>query len=280
MLSGYCINKQHNFILPYSGMNMLYRTLHYLLLCCSTFLFAQTHPEQLIQDVFQSELVYPQESGELQFTISPNLQNSRPVNLLSSPVAIEYGLSDSWQIEFSWMGYVHQENSLSGNISGPGDVEIGTKWRFLSPGHRNIQSAVGLDLQLPTGGTDGINEDDPAVEPYVIAAMDLNWLNDAHIFTQVGGEISLTSETDDAPGIFMNSGIIYPFRTFCVSTELNWITADEIAEIYVTPGIISTYGSYEFGFAIPIGVSSPADTYRIIAQFSIEFSLNGDETPD
>ena len=51
---------------------------------------AQEPGEQPLQELFQTEVVYPQEKGALQFTSAASFSNVN--KKLSSDVAVEYGL--------------------------------------------------------------------------------------------------------------------------------------------------------------------------------------------
>ncbi len=58
--------------------------------------------EQPIQEVFQTELVYPQERGEVQLTFSPRYGKGGGQSLFQAPVSVEYGITKNWQVEVEW----------------------------------------------------------------------------------------------------------------------------------------------------------------------------------
>src|SRR5215469_10045714 len=79
------------------------------------FLFASSvpalcDPPDRLEELFQSETVYPQEKGEFQLTLMPRFLDHRHGNAFVSPVGFEYGLTDSWQVEGDWDSYVRDRD--------------------------------------------------------------------------------------------------------------------------------------------------------------------------
>jgi hypothetical protein len=56
---------------------------------------AQESYEQPLQEVFQTDLVYPQERGEVQITFAPQFAQENQRDLLHYSVGIEYGLTEA-----------------------------------------------------------------------------------------------------------------------------------------------------------------------------------------
>jgi hypothetical protein len=64
---------------------------------------AQAGGEEPVQEVFQTELVYPQEKGAFQLTSSFTF--SKADKELSNDLTLEYGLTHSWQIDLQWQSF-------------------------------------------------------------------------------------------------------------------------------------------------------------------------------
>jgi hypothetical protein len=64
---------------------------------------SQEQLEQPVNEVFQNEMVYPQEKGGFQFT-STSIFSKAEKNF-SNHLALEYGLSRRWQINLEWESY-------------------------------------------------------------------------------------------------------------------------------------------------------------------------------
>jgi hypothetical protein len=87
---------------------------------------AQSEPDQPVQEVFQTELVYPQEKGAFQFTSSSTL--GRVNKKFSHDLSIEYGLTHAWQISLEWETFGRKTNE-DGLISrGSGDLRFAGAW--------------------------------------------------------------------------------------------------------------------------------------------------------
>lgn len=61
---------------------------------------------QLLNEVFQAETVYPQEEGEVQLLLGPTFSDGDDRNLFQVPFSIEYGITDVWQLEVAWDTFV------------------------------------------------------------------------------------------------------------------------------------------------------------------------------
>ncbi len=74
----------------------------------ASFANAQSGRERPLQDVFRTDLVYSQDRGEIQFTTGPGMVWNHGRRLLQFPTQAEYGLTDSWQLQFDWDGWQRQ----------------------------------------------------------------------------------------------------------------------------------------------------------------------------
>jgi hypothetical protein len=74
---------------------------------------------QPIQEMFQSNLVYPQEKDEIQFTLLPSFRKSASSNNARTLFEVEYGITDALQIIFEWDGLLYKNPNNGPTISGP-----------------------------------------------------------------------------------------------------------------------------------------------------------------
>ena len=59
---------------------------------------------QPIQEMFQSNLVYPQEKDEIQFTLFPSFNKNQSGQKARTLFEVEYGITDAFQVIFEWDG--------------------------------------------------------------------------------------------------------------------------------------------------------------------------------
>lgn len=112
---------------------------------------AQEEKDQPLQEVFQTEMVYPQEKGALQFSAA--LIFGRVNKKFSNDLTLEYGLTQAWQVSLQWESFARQKTE-GGLISrGSGDLRIGTKYSFMNirgshfqKGMRSCSKAIGYSL--------------------------------------------------------------------------------------------------------------------------------------
>jgi len=228
--------------------------------------------EQPIQEVFLSELVYPQEERETQISIAVQYENNDD-DAYRTPLSLEYGITGAWRIELEWDAYADHERAGGGRTAGTGDVEIGTAYSFMNLGGSDVHAALGSSVTLPTGDDDReLGEGETTYEPYGVVAMDTPLLPRSQVFTQLGTELN-----DGAPEWFWNIGFFVPFdhrNRYVLTTEFNWTEEER----YLTPGVVFNLpGTWELGVGAPIGLTSEADDYRVILFLTFEFGGTGDD---
>jgi len=247
----------------------------------------QEESQQLVQEVFQSELVYPQDKGEVQITAGSVWHDERGGRLNEVPLQLEYGLTDRWQVD---MAVTEVSHRFDGGESsrGFGDLEIGTKYAFMNIGGSHTHAAIGADLTLPTGNEDrDLGEGLVQFEPYLAIGHDLQSLNNAHVFGQVAlGLMRRSGSADGAEGdpaheLSLNSGLIVPINHARLVAEVNWSSnrwnhdGDE-SSLFVTPGVVwDLPGTWEVGVGVPIGLTNDGDRFRVAAQLIYEFGGDG-----
>src|SRR6185369_14891092 len=181
---------------------------------------------QLVQEVFQSELVYPQDKGEVQLTIAPSSSHADEGNTRVVPLRVEYGITNAWQLE-AQIETMHGLRTDGGErASGLGDVELGTMYSFMNIGGSHLHAAVGADLTLPTGNPNrGLGEGLTQFEPFVAVGRDLPNLGNAHLFGHAALDfVRRTRGESDAPAaheLSVNGGIIVPLHNLRFVGELN-----------------------------------------------------------
>ena len=258
-------------------------------LCITTFLTqpataqAQTTTERPLQELFQTETVYSQEKGELQFTFISNFSQGAAQKLFQTPVAIEYGVADEWQVSVEWSATNHL-TTASGKTRGPGELRIGAKHSWMNIGHSDFHVAAGFELGLPTGSTrKGLSEGKFEYEPYVVVAKDFPKLSHLQIFSQLGlslarsGSEALTSIGEAAnKTVEWNNGLFVPYRRARLTAEINWSKSAAENSLYFTPGVVwKMPRDLEFGVGVPIWLSPDADHFRTIVKLTYEFGGAG-----
>ncbi len=80
---------------------------------------------QPIQEMFQSNLVYPQEEDEIQLPLFPSFRKDNNSERSRTLFEVEYGITDAFQIILEWDGLVYKNPDNNSTHSGPGDIELG-----------------------------------------------------------------------------------------------------------------------------------------------------------
>jgi hypothetical protein len=247
--------------------------------------------EQPIQGVFQTDLVYSQDKGEVQLTLAPQWHRAGKSREWIIPLTIEYGLTGAWQVELEWEMFKHSNPGEGSTTLGVGDLAIGTQYSFLNIGGAHFHAAVALHILFPTGNIhDDLTEGFIEYEPSLILAKDFPGLNNLQLFTQIGiGLVQRIKSPDDsaerepaAHEFFLSAGFFLPFQhpigTFAFTSEFTWTTNEwnnsgKEDQKYYTPGLVwNLDNGWEIGIGAAIGLNDDADAYRVIGMLTYEFA--------
>ena len=241
---------------------------------------------QPIQEMFQSNLVYPQEKDEIQFTLFPSFRKSDSSNNARTLFEVEYGITDALQIIFEWDGLLYKNPNNGPTVSGPGNIEVGAQYSWMGMGDGNTHFSFGNLIEFPVGQVEsGLTEGFLEIQPFIVLARDFPEFNQSQVFLEFGFDWvkqirnvpeSIEPETDN---ISWNIGAFYPIELWRATLEINGnnnkLDGGSINEIYITPGTIYKLSKeWEIGMATPIGITKTSDDYRVIGYLMWEFELD------
>jgi len=241
---------------------------------------AQEPPAQPLQELFLTEVVYPQERGEVQLTVGSLVDRSAPGTTALTPVSIEYGLTNRWQVEAGWNGYRQSAPVLSRYRTE--SVSVGTKYSFMNIAHSHVHAAVGLDADFhPMAVADNEQADGTEIEPFMSLAVDLP--RRVTLFGSVGtgldsSEVVALFRHGEAPAqsATISVGGLVAFHHLTLTTEytdrsdsLPWRVD---GAPLLTPGVVlHPGGDWEFGLGAPIGMRTGDHTVGLAMHVLKEF---------
>lgn len=240
---------------------------------------------QPLEELFQTELVYPQEKNEFQFSLSPEFQRLNNYNQILIPIKAEYGITNSWQVELDWCSYQNRYIHALSTDKGIGNLQIGTQYSFMNIANSNFHAAAGFEIDIPLRNIpDESEERNLEYEPYVLLAFDFPRLNHSQLFAQAGlgfvlqKGIRKENEEPETKEFKLNGGLFVPFRKTILTSEISWNSVNDENQIYYTPGmVLNLSGGWETGIGVPIGLNNQSDKYRIVAMITFEFSISDDD---
>lgn len=229
--------------------------------------------EQALEEVFQSDLVFPQERGEIQITLGASGFDREEGDRLQVPLTLEYGITDRFQVELEWDGYLRDRfDGDEPSADGFGDAEIGVAYSWMAIRGSGWHAAAGFELPVELGDAppeddDEEEEAEEEVAPFFVLARDLPG--------RPGGQVSLNGGVEIGGGEtewFGNLVGFVPIKSWVLTAEINWTEE----ESYFTPGIVwHPGGEWELGAGFPIGLGSEADDWRWIATVTYEIEPRG-----
>ena len=109
---------------------------------------------QLLNEVFQTELVYPQGKGEVQIFLEGAYSEGDEGKGYHLPLVVEYGITDSWQLGLDWTLF-QQHNPEDGHTgSGTGDLALTTKYAFMNIGGSDFHASLNFAVEFPIADID------------------------------------------------------------------------------------------------------------------------------
>jgi hypothetical protein len=241
---------------------------------------------QPIQEMFQSNLVYPQEKDEIQFTLFPSFKKSQDAQKIRTLFEVEYGITDALQVIFEWDGLLYKNPRINPAIAGVGNIEVGAQYSWMGMGDGNTHFSFGNLIEFPVGPVEsGLTEGFLEIQPFIVLARDFPEFNQSQVFLEFGFDWvkqirnvpeSIEPEIDN---ISWNIGAFYPIELWRATLEINGnnnkLDGGSINEIYITPGTIYKLSrEWEIGMATPIGITKTSDDYRVIGYLMWEFELD------
>ena len=241
---------------------------------------------QPIQEMFQSNLVYPQEEDEIQFTLFPSFSKNLSGQKARTLFEVEYGITDAFQVIFEWDGLLYNNPRAGSTIAGPGNIEVGAQYSWMGLGDGNTHFSFGNLIELPVGPVEnGLTEGFIEVQPFIVLARDFPKLNQSQIFFEFGfdwvDQVRSVPESSEpeVDSITWNVGAFFPIGLWRATIEINgsnnkWDGGNR-NDIYVTPGTIYKLSKeWEIGVAAPIGATKTSDDYRVVGYLMREFELD------
>lgn len=237
-------------------------------------------PRQPIQELFLTDVVYPQEKGEIQFTVGALVDRTRDDRAALMPLSIEYGITNRWQVEASWDGYTQFHSAPFAHLRSA-RKSIGAKYAFMNIAHAPVHAAIGFDVEFPDkGAIEDDEETDVEFEPSLSMAAGLTH----HVTVFAAANLSLSrrdasalfeGEPPDDPGT-LGGGVMFTMARVTAALEytnrsdnLPWrINGSPI----VTPSLTVHPGAqWELGFGVPVGVRAgshrPGLALHVIKEF-------------
>ena len=242
----------------------------------------QDERSQPLQELFLTEVVYPQEKGEIQLMLGSLLDRSPSDLPALLPLAIEYGLTNRWQIEAGWDGYTQFHRSPVTHLR-TARFSVGTKYSVMNIAHSPVHAAFGVDVEFPSADVlpDGEGEHDMEIEPFAAFAADLR--GRVTVFGSAGASLAPQEVADlarrgDRPDDrgTVSFGALIAFHRATLAAEYT-TRSDGLpwrlnGAPLVTPSIIIHPGhEWELAVGMPIGVREthrrPGVAVQIVKEF-------------
>ena len=234
--------------------------------------------EEIFQELFLGEIVYPQDRGEIQLTTAVLWGHDGPRDV-RIPIIFEYGITDRFQvaaiipINFSSSG--EDPARITGNVEYMGNVELDAYWSFLNDAKTGRAAGIGFAVGLPIDTEETI-EKAYVYEPYLILYQASDLLNvnftanlEVENFVEAGEE----TEVNGALGV----ALFKQYKPYAYILELGVDIEKDRTPVRLAPGAYYHWPDsiWEFGVSLPIGLNSDAPDFGFFAVLTFEFDDEG-----
>ncbi len=249
------------------------------ILCCRCVL-ARAEPyqvEEVFQELFLGEIVYPQERGEIQFTTGFLWVRERPENS-RLPVVLEYGITDRLQIAAELpVDFIRSEEAKAEGI---GNVELEVYYNFFSDRCSGWAAGLGLGAGLPSATSD-VGEDAFIYEPFLVLYRDFGR---AQVNFSAGLEIEDPRGGDEAAGISGDVAAAWFTKrnSLVYLLECGVEIEQDATPVRLAPGIYwqPPTRNMEIGISLPIGLGGDAPEVGVFVLATWEFGGHADDEED
>lgn len=245
------------------------------IVCCAVLSFAlsdramgEDEVEELLQELFLGESVYPQEAGEIQFS-SGFFSTRVNRNDFEIPLLFEYGLTDRLQIGAEVpIGFLHSGDQ---EANGLGNAELEVYWNVLNNPRSRWAAGVGFALGLPAPSSE-VGEEALIYEPFFVAYREFDSLA---VNFSAGLEIEDPTEMAEETEIGgeLAVALIRRWEPFALLMESSVeIEADETSTrlapaVYWQP----LHANWELGVSVPVGFHEGTTDVGVFILFTLEF---------
>jgi hypothetical protein len=249
------------------------------ILCCRCVLArgAPFQVEEVFQELFLGEIVYPQERGEIQFTTGFLLARERPENS-RLPVVLEYGITDRLQIAAEFpVDFIGSENAKA---EGMGNVELEVYYNFFSDRCSGWAAGLGFGAGLPSA-TSEVGENAFIYEPFLVLYRDLGR---SQVNFSGGLEIEDLREGDETAGVSGDVATAWFMKrkSLVYLLECGVEIEQDATPVRLAPGIYwqPPTRNMEIGISLPIGLGGDAPEVGVLVLATWEFGGDADDEED
>jgi hypothetical protein len=227
--------------------------------------------EDVIEQLFLGETVYPQERFELQASTGIEWKRAGRHVDFAIPVELEFGVTDRFQLAVEApVLFVRRD---AGVIAGVGSVEASAFYNVISRRSLGLSFSAGLGIGSPASARE-LGSSSFAIRPVIVGYKELG---PVHLNVSTEAAIALPSSTEAAEvGVEVALGVFVALGSLIPTLELAGEFEDE-SELSLAPGLLwHPCCELELGLAVPIGLTKGSAGAGLLLHATWEIDLGGD----
>jgi hypothetical protein len=210
------------------------------------------------------------EKGEFEVDIVPSYFDYQDAQHRSVEAELEYAVSDRLMFEVEVPYHWRSFDGVDEDIDGKGNVEVGAKWQLTQRG--NFAAAFNVGVELPAGSErPDIANDLWGVELTVPLSFRFP---ESHMSLHIEPGVEW-EEHEGFEEQLLNVALEYRPGDSLLTLQLgsNITREEDDVEAYIAPAFeLAAAGSpFQFGMALPIGLTSESANWGVLFDLEIEF---------
>lgn len=225
--------------------------------------------EELVQELFLSEIVYPQDANELQLTsgvqrIEEKEEGEDPETYFITPLLIEYGITDMFQLG------IKIPTQYAGNVgvSGVGNIELESLYNFYNNKESGWAFSGIFGVSLPRL-SNKVGEKGFVFEPALIG-----YKSFGRFALNLSAGIAIPTESENNSEVELDAAAIYNAGIFRPSLEFSAEFEDGKSALSILAGTtIILKNDLEVGFGVANGLKGESPEWQVFTTLTWEFEF-------
>jgi hypothetical protein len=230
--------------------------------------------DEVLQELFLGEAVYPQDAGELQVTAelgAGRLGGPRGRSEATGGLLVELGLTE--RLQLAARAPVAWVDADGERAAGLGNASVEAMYNPLSDRARGLAVSAGIEVSLPAPSR--VGEDAWGVEGFAVA---YKVLGRVHANLTVGVELELPrgAGTEREVAVAGALGVFAPIGRWVPVLEVRVDAGAEPAATMAAGALWHPAGSFELGAAVQLGLDARSIGGFMVA--TVELDLSDDDS--
>lgn len=239
------------------------------------------------EDIIETERAGTQRKYELEFSVSPRVEDAVDRDFVRMPLRIKYGISANWEASLT-LGFFFENPFMQEETSGMSHIVVGTKYLWKKALKPHVRTATSFSVLVPAADNEEITDGYTHYQPRIIFTRTLTRMRRVELSASVGMDFlsgSSNSGEEKENSLSLTSGALYPAPPLSYFFEAVWTTTGSGGRnsFFLTPGLrwdirprtqnTVLKGAESLSIGARFGLDAADDEFTLVARFKYDFPL-------